>query len=364
MNIDCQLGTIATVEATRRLGDLEAPAELQPAQRVLTVIPCLNEEKYLTGIVNKLLADKHELPMRIVIVDGGSGDRTEEIGWALVSRYPYVLFLKNSKRLQSAAVNLAVAMYGDDAAFLLRIDGHADYPNDYCSGVIAEIVKTGAASVVVTMNAVGITGFQKLVAIAQNSLLGNGGAADRIVGKGGKWVDHGHHALMRMDAFRAVGGYDESFSCNEDAELDTRLRGSGGKIWLTDKVAVKYYPRAEPWSLFHQYIGYGYGRARNILKHGTLPKLRQLAPAAVLPGIFLALLASVWPIAVLPLGVWILFCNVYGIILGIRFANSSIIGAGLAAMIMHLGWSFGFWKAMLQTLVRIKSPAVNICARS
>ena len=32
---------------------------------------------------------------------------------------------------------------------------------------------------------------------------------------------------MRIAAFRGVGGYDESFSHNEDAELDYRLRQAG-----------------------------------------------------------------------------------------------------------------------------------------
>ena len=40
---------------------------------------------------------------------------------------------------------------------------------------------------------------------------------------------------MRIAAFRAVGGYDESFSHNEDAELDYRLRQAGYRIWMTDK---------------------------------------------------------------------------------------------------------------------------------
>ena len=49
---------------------------------------------------------------------------------------------------------------------------------------------------------------------------------------------------MRIAAFRAVGGYDESFSHNEDAELDLRLTREGGRIWLTDKVRIGYHPRA------------------------------------------------------------------------------------------------------------------------
>ena len=49
---------------------------------------------------------------------------------------------------------------------------------------------------------------------------------------------------MRVAAFRAVGGYDESFSHNEDAELDYRLRAAGYRIWMTDKTFMVYYPRA------------------------------------------------------------------------------------------------------------------------
>jgi succinoglycan biosynthesis protein ExoA len=354
----CQVGATPTAEVRLRLSDRESVAEFQLVRRLLAVIPCLNEEQYLAGLVEGLLAEARDLPMRIVIADGGSSDRTQEIGNALARQYPNVLFLNNPKKLQAAALNLAVAMHGDDAEFLIRIDAHADYPKNYCRTLVVEAEKTGAASVVAAMNTAGITGFQKSVAAAQNSLLGNGGSAHRIVGKNGKWVDHGHHALMRIDAFRAAGGYDESFSHNEDAELDTRLRKAGCKIWLTGKTVVTYYPRAAPWPLFRQYMRHANGRARNILKHRTLPKLRQLAPAAVLPATLLALLAPIWPLAILPLVGWILLCILYGIALGIRFHSLAVAGAGPTAMIMHLGWSLGFWKAMLHRLTSLETVAV------
>src|SRR3984885_13297203 len=91
---------------------------------------------------------------------------------------------------------------------------------------------------------------QKAAAATQNSLLGNGGSAHRREGKGGRWVDHGHHALIRLESFRAVGGYDESFPQNEDAELDHRLANSGYKIWLTSQTSLTYYPRSSPSRLF------------------------------------------------------------------------------------------------------------------
>jgi len=173
-----------------------------------------------------------------------------------------------------------------------------------------------------------------------------------MLGKHGEWTEHGHHALMRIDAFLGVGGYDESFPHNEDAELDARLVKAGNKIWLTGKTWLTYYPRSSPVSLFRQYVNYGAGRAKTLLKHRARPKIRQLAPSAILPFALLAILSPLsWPLAV-PLGVWAFGCIAYGIGIGIKKRTSSAMAAGVPAMIMHLAWSIGFWKSLLRRLPR------------
>ena len=280
------------------------PTPNDKAARILVVIPCLNEEKHLEQLVRELVANTRELDLRVVIVDGRSADKTAEIAQRLAAENPRVLYLFNIKRIQSAAINLAIAKFGDTADYLIRLDAHAVYPADFCSVLLSEEQATGAASVVVPMNTIGREPFQRAVAAAQNSKLGNGGSAHRNVTGPGRFVDHGHHALMRIDAFRAVGGYDETFSHNEDAELDIRLQQAGHKVWLTGKTALDYIPRSTPTSLFIQYMHFGQGRARNILKHALRPKLRQMLPAAVLPAAILFLLSPLVSIAALPLLIW------------------------------------------------------------
>jgi succinoglycan biosynthesis protein ExoA len=255
----------------------EKPA---PAGRTMVVIPCLNEADHIGPLLEQLRVPADRLDMAVIVADGGSTDGTREIVEAISVDDDQVALLRNAKRIQSAAVNLAVATYGDYFENFIRIDAHGDYPGDYCDQLIAEASATGADSVVVSMATRGVGVFQKAAAAAQNSKLGNGGSPHREGAKG-HWADHGHHALMRVAAFRAVGGYDESFSHNEDAELDYRLTAAGYRIWMTDKTFMVYYPRASVGSLFRQYLGYGRGRAKNILKHHTLPKIRQIIP---LPG--------------------------------------------------------------------------------
>ena len=313
----------------------------------LIVIPCLNEEAHLEKLVLGLLEFVDSKTTRIVIADGGSTDRTQDIAQKLAQNHAHISYLHNPKKLQSAAINLAVREYGSDVTFLIRIDAHADYPKDYCQTLLQEAMQTQAHAVVVAMRTIGLSPFQQAVAAAQNSKLGNGGSAHRNVEAKGRWVDHGHHALIRIESFRAVGGYDEGFMYNEDAELDYRLTKAGYKIWLTAHTYLNYYPRSSAGKLFRQYVGYGHGRARTIMKHGIIPKPRQMLPACIVPAMLLALATPWFPWAAWPLLLWLSLCLVYGFVLASRNREPQIMLAGPAALLMHTGWSLGFWQAVL-----------------
>jgi succinoglycan biosynthesis protein ExoA len=206
--------------------------------------------------------------------------------------------------------------------------------------------RTLADSVVVAMQAEGTTCIQRAAAVAQNSILGNGGSLHRNQTRD-RWVDHGHHALIKMDAFNAVGGYDESFSHNEDVELDNRFSAKGFRIFLTGEVIVTYYPRRSIIGSFKQYFNIGQGRARNFLKHRRRAALRHLVLAAIAPLLCLALLTPFSAIFAIPALAWILACLAYGSILGARLGDPCAMASGIVAMAMQAGWSFGFFNGLL-----------------
>ena len=233
--------------------------------QVVVVIPCLNEVGHIERVVTEFLAEADRINLRIIIADGGSTDGTRETIKRLADGDRRIVPMDNLLRIQAAAINNAVREYGRGAEFLVRVDAHANYPDRYCEQLLKVQARTQADSVVVSMHTEGHTCFQRAAAAAQNSILGNGGAAHRS-NTGGRWVDHGHHALMTIEAFRAVGGYDETFSHNEDAELDARLTAQGFHIYLTGETQVTYYPRGSPIALFRQYFNIGRGRARNVLQ--------------------------------------------------------------------------------------------------
>jgi succinoglycan biosynthesis protein ExoA len=162
---------------------------------------------------------------------------------------------------------------------------------------------------------------------------------------------------MRIHAFLAVGGYDATFSHNEDAELDFRLRAKGFRIWLEPKAAVRYYPRSTTRALWRQYVKFGEGRARTVRKHRVRLKLRHALPLLVAPAVVAGLLAL--PAALLvpwaalmavPLVGWIAVCQAAGCLFALRDRSFCVLATGLALMIMHLAWSVGFWSQIVSPI--------------
>ncbi|MEM1274559.1 MAG: glycosyltransferase family 2 protein [Pseudomonadota bacterium] len=313
----------------------------------LVVIPCLNEAAHLRGLVEHMHRAAARHGGHVVIVDGGSTDGSVGIATDLAHTYPRVRSMHNPARLQSAGINAAVRKFGAGHTDLIRIDAHARYPSDYIDVLLAEAAETGAGAVTVGMIAEGQGPLQHLAAATQNTKLGNGGSAHRARGTG-TWVEHGHHALIRLPAFAVVGGYDETFAHNEDAEFDHRLRRAGYGIWQTGKTVIGYYPRDGVAALAKQYFNYGRGRARNLRKHRTRPRLRQTAMIAVAPAMAMALFSPLSLVAALPAAVWAAAILTAALALALAARSPKLIWSAPLAAIMHACWSAGFWTAMFR----------------
>lgn len=319
--------------------------------RTAIVVPTLNEEHYIRSCLDALITQSPPTSAQIYVADGGSTDATCDIVREMGQKYPQIHLRHNPARLQSAAVNLIANEVKDNSDILIRADAHAGYPPNFIQSLQDAYRRTGAASVVVPMVARGRGCLQRAIAAAQNSVLGNGGSGHRRIGAS-RDVEHGHHALFDIGRFLSVGGYDESFSHNEDAELDARIRASGGGIWLCAEAAIEYFPRSSLRSLAAQYVRHGRGRARTLIKHGQWPKPRQILPVIILVGLVgSAVLAAVDPRMALFACAYALLCLAYGLALGIQQRDRCVALSGLAAMVMHVSWGFG---ALMQFLSHVR----------
>jgi succinoglycan biosynthesis protein ExoA len=328
--------------------------------RVVAVIPTLDEAASIETIIRALAREKDRIPgLEIVVADGGSRDGTQRIVTRLTVELPYLYLINNTARIQSAAVNLAARLWSGRADVMVRCDAHTLYQERHIERLIATLGCTGAASVVIPMDSMGETGFQKAVAWVSDSFVGSGGSAHRG-GRASGYVDHGHHAAFQLPVFLSVGGYDESFTHNEDAELDCRLTARGHVIYLDADIRVAYSARASAASLWRQYFLYGRGRSRTMRKHPGSLRLRQLA----VPAHGGLLLASVLLAAVTGNLIWLAWPALY--VAALAFASLELalrkrslwgLLSGPAAAIMHTSWACGMAAGLLFVRERAWEPA-------
>jgi succinoglycan biosynthesis protein ExoA len=339
-----------------RRSDQSVTAE--PRQTTI-VVPVLNEEPFIAACLDSILAQIEPGEFEIVVADGGSTDRTPEIVADMRRRNPCIRMIENPRRIQSAAVNLVAATASPRSHILVRADAHAIYPADWLRTCLRALQDKDATSVVVPMRTVGYSGFQRAVAAAQNSRLGNGGSAHRAGGVS-RFVDHGHHAAFDREFFLRTGGYNETFTHNEDAEFDHRAVRAGGRIWLCNEATITYFPRGNPWRLAKQYFAHGRGRARTLLTHGLRPRPRQIAPVVILlmtvSGLLLAPLHSVFA---LPLLGYLGICTVWAAAAAYRARDPWLLAMGSAATIMHLSWGAGFLAQCCGHLLSRQDPRAS-----
>lgn len=215
---------------------------MEKAVELSVIVPILNEERGIETCVRSLL--EQDFPhdsMELLLVDGGSSDRTPELLKKLQAENPEaVRVLQNPKRIQAAAVNLgAQAARG---TYLMRVDAHAEYPKNYFSKCVSLLKETDARNVGCLCTAKGNGKTGKRIAMLLASPFGVGGSGFRVGARSG-YTDTVPFGTFRRDYFLEIGGFDERLVRSEDNEINYRIRKSGGKIYLTDEMEVTYFCR-------------------------------------------------------------------------------------------------------------------------
>ena len=209
---------------------------------VSVIIPVLNEEKYIAACLNSILEqDFNKENMEILIADGGSTDNTRAIVDKFISDYPELIrILENKGRIQSCAMNVGIA--NARGKYIMRLDAHADYAEDYISKCVHYLDTTDADNVggVAETKAHTVTG--KAISKMLSSPFGVGNSQFRTGGESG-YVDTVPFGCFRKEVFEKLGGFNEDLARNEDNEINHRIISNGGKVYLASDIHFTYYCR-------------------------------------------------------------------------------------------------------------------------
>jgi len=213
---------------------------------ISVVIPALNEEKYLARCLNSLVRQSRKEPIEIIVVDGGSTDRTIQVAKEYANKV-----LVEPARPVGAARNIGAKQADGDILAFVDADTIA------CEEWLEEISRTLYSE----PGAVGVTG---------PTLPYEGTHLDRIayhVATG--WVQRfslrlgrphvaGFNCAYRRGAFWNAGGFDENRVILEDVMLSLRVRHQGQILFDPKMVAYTSLRRIEKY-------GYAYLTIYNLI---------------------------------------------------------------------------------------------------
>jgi glycosyltransferase involved in cell wall biosynthesis len=335
---------------------------------VSIVLPCRNEEACIAECLDSIQASTYPRDrFEVLVADGVSDDATREI----VSRYaaadPRIRLLDNPRRTAPAGLNVAIREARGEV--IVRMDGHAIYPPEYLSRLIAAQEETGAENVgtVIATVAACKTTWGKAIAMGLSHPLGVGNSQFRIGATERKWVDHVPFGCWRRSLLDRLGPFDEELTRAQDVEMNARILAMGGRILLLPDVSARYYARRTLRQVGRMLYQYGYFKPLVARKIGRVLTLRQLAPPAFMVLLVLALLWALTPagnglpaLAILTAYSAVLLWGALGAV--IRHG----IGGGLALLVvlpvMHVGYGIGYLRGLLDHFLLPRRSAETAAA--
>jgi len=306
---------------------------------VAVVIPTLNEEKFIARCLDSVIAQSYPFAeMDVMVVDGGSKDRTREIVEEYRKKYANIRFIHNPGRIQSIAFNIGVK--NSEAPYIVRLDAHATYNKVY----IERCVKNFSANAEVlgcapefVGNVGGVCAIRpqhsgliaESSAILNQSKFGIGGAAFRVGAPAG-FVDTVPFGCFPRTILNKIGGMREDLPRGEDNEFNSRIRKAGYKIYLDPEIVCTYFSRDTLKANMKQMYANGESIGHLFYVDRASIGFRHLVPLLFVLGIMFGFVLS-----------WVHVYFTYALAAGLGLYFACDLGASFIAAKEH-GWKYFF----------------------
>lgn len=209
---------------------------------VSVIVPILNEEEYISSFLKSLEEQDYDFEkMEIFLVDGYSTDKTRElIDTFQASSLLNIRVIDNPNKIQASAMNLGIQQ--SIGNYIIRLDAHTLYERNYISSCVElldtrDVVNVGFYLVTRGKGKIGSS-----IAKALSSPFGVGSSQFRISTEE-RETDTVPFGAFRREIFQEVGLFNEYLACNEDNDINSRIRSKGYKILLSNKSFASYFCR-------------------------------------------------------------------------------------------------------------------------
>lgn len=263
---------------------------------VAIVIPTLNEERFISRCLDSIIKQTFKFEkMDVMIIDGGSNDKTKDIVAKYQKSHQNIRFIENKKKIQSVAFNIGFKK--STAPYIIRLDAHAEYDSKYISLCIENLKQdekrgnVGGRCNILPFNQ---SIWAQTNAILNHSRFGIGGAAFRVSNEAHN-TDTVPFGAFPRKVIDQIGGMREDLPRGEDNEYNSRIRKAGYKIFFDPNIFSSYFARPTLGASCKQMyangnsIGYLYYIDREAIG------IRHLVPLLfVVSGLFSIIISVLW----------------------------------------------------------------------
>lgn len=333
---------------------------------VSALIVAYNEEKHIGACLKSLLEQNYpKSNYEIIIIDGGSTDKTLSIAKKLVNEYKttapnsnsvnelQVSFLNNPKKILASGWNLGIKE--SKGEYVVRIDAHAYAHNDFLLESVKtmlsinDVVCVGGAMETESTNPKG-----ELIKKILSSPFGVGGAKFRYMKSPG-YVDTVAYGLYKKSIFEEIGFFDETLVRTQDNDLHRRIRASGGKFYLNPSIKTVYYSRDSVSKMVKQAFQNGKWTMINFRRKPGKMALRHFIPFLFIGGVVGSLILGLIyrPFLLLSLLVTFIHLSV-GMLFSFKLTNKpkDLLNMPLLFLLLHSSYGLGSFRGILYKIDR------------
>lgn len=323
---------------------------------VSIIIPCLNEEKTISKLLESILHQTFPVErMEVVIADGMSDDQTRARIEQFQQAHSEMSIRVCDNPDRKIPVGLNIAIRAARAPILTRMDAHTLPALDYVEKSVVGLKAGLGANVggVIDVKPSENTWIARSISIATAHPLGVGDAKYRWTTKAGT-ADTVAFGTYYKKTVESIGYYNETLLVNEDYEFNARLRASGGKVWIDPAIRAVYYSRSTFGALARQYFTYGFWKFKMLRKNPGTLRLRQALPPLFVFGVLMLLLLAVFnslarTLLLAGLGAYLVILTCASLKVAILQKDATlVVGVISAIMSMHFSWGAGFWWSILK----------------
>ena len=262
-------------------GPLASPSAKRERTVATVLVPILNERRYIADTIARMGRQRLDGILEFLLIDGCSTDGTRELIEELTVGDPRFRLLSNPRRATPDALNLGLREAR--GRYVVRMDAHTRYPDDYIARGIARLQQGDVAWVSGPQVPYGVGPWSRRIALALDTWLGRGGAKFRVVFPDEIDVDTGYCGVWRRETLLRYGGWDEGWPINQDSEMAARFRAAGDRIVCVPEMEADYIPRDSLKAFARQYWRYGVYRAKTSKRHRhSMRRSHVLAPVLAL----------------------------------------------------------------------------------